>query len=317
MTSVIILLGGVGFFFFGMKLITKSVENLSNSKISRILSACCSTTTRSVILGCAVTAFLQSSSAVSVMAVSFVESGVLNLSAAAGIILGANAGTTATSALFALSQGTHTLLSGEYVIYFLAAVFSFPFVFSKKEKVQNISCAFMGLSVLMTGMEIMCSAMKPLSENPKTAEFFTMFSNPILGILAGTIVTAVIQSSSVSIGILQALSSSGSITIGSAIPIIMGQNIGTCFTSLLACAGGKPLTKKTAMLNLYFNIAGTVFFTLLLYTLDLIIDFSFMHSAADSGSIALIHILFNIISTVIMMPLVKPMCNVMTAKIKA
>lgn len=316
MISIIMLTGGIGFFFFGMKLMTKSIENLSKSKIADILSACCSTTVRAVIFGSVITAFLQSSSAVSVMAVSFVESSVLSLSAAAGIILGANVGTTATSALLAFSQGASNLFSGEYIICFLSAVASFPFIFSKKEKVQNISCAVMGLAVLMTGMEIMCSAMKPLAENSKTAEFFTMFSNPLLGILAGTIVTAVIQSSSVSVGILQALSVSGCITIGSAIPIVMGQNIGTCFTSLLACAGGKPLTKKTAMLNLYFNIAGTVFFAVLLYTLDYIVDFSFMNNTANSKDIATIHILFNIASTVIMMPLIKPVCNVMTAKAK-
>lgn len=308
--SVLMLTGGIGFLLYGMKTMTDALEKLSKKRLKEVLSKMCSTTTRGVLLGTVVTAVLQSSSAVTVMAVSFVDCGVLTLASAAGIILGANVGTTATSVIFALSQvNIDGILGTNTLIYFLATVGFMPLFFSKNSRLKNTAQIIMGFSILMIGMESMSSAMKPLAENPDIARIFVMFSNPFFGIAAGALITAVIQSSSASVGILQALSVTGAVTFSSAIPIVMGQNIGTCFTALIACIGAKKAARQTAFLNLYFNMAGTVFALVILYSADFIMDFSFMDKAALPEDIAMIHVLFNVMSTLLLMPLAKPVSN--------
>ena len=240
--SILTLIGGLALFLYGMNVMGDGLAKVSGGKMERILETLTSNPLKAVGLGAAVTAVIQSSSATTVMVVGFVNSGIMKLSQAVGVIMGANIGTTITSQLVAF----------------------------------NIGMIFIGFAVLMFGMDSMSSAVKPLADVPEFTGILTQFSNPILGMIAGTILTAVIQSSSASVGILQALCVTGAVSFDVAIPIIMGQNIGTCVTALLSAVGAKKNAKRAAMVHLYFNVIGTVIFMILFYTLNSFIHFGFM-----------------------------------------
>ena len=256
------------------------------------------------------TAVIQSSSATTVMVVGFVNSGLMKLSQAIGIIMGANVGTTVTAWILTLTgiQGDGFLISMLKPSSFspiLAVIGIGLLMFSKKSKKQAIGSILVGFAVLMFGMETMSDAVAPLSEVPEFTEILLMFSNPILGVLLGAVVTGIIQSSSASVGILQALSATGSVTYGTAIPVIMGQNIGTCVTALLSSINANRSAKRVALVHLYFNIIGTVLFLSLFYLIDAFVDFSFVQDDINSLGIAAIHTAFNLLSTAVMLPFAK------------
>ncbi len=308
--SVFSLLGGLAFFLFGMNLMGSCLEKASGGKLERVLEKMTDKPLKGVLLGAVVTAVIQSSSAVTVMIVGFVNSGIMQLSRAVGIIMGANIGTTATSWILSL---TNIESSNPIVALFkptsfapLMAFIGIVLIFLDKDgKRKNLGSILIGFAILMYGMETMSSAVEPLSESEAFANILLMFSNPILGVLAGAVFTAVIQSSSASIGILQALSSTGAITVGSAVPVLLGQNIGTCVTALISSIGTSKNAKRAAMVHFYFNVIGTVIFLVLFYTLDAFIDFAFKSEALNAFGIAVIHTVFNVVATAILLPFSK------------
>ncbi|HCT65599.1 MAG TPA: Na/Pi cotransporter [Lachnospiraceae bacterium] len=308
--SVLSLIGGLSLFLFGMTVMGVALEKQAGGKLKRILEKLTSSPIKGLFLGLGVTAVIQSSSATTVMVVGFVNSGLMTLRQAIGIIMGANIGTTVTAWILSLTA----LESGSFIIQLmkpsafapvLAAIGIGFYMFSKSDKKKNIGTIFLGFTVLMTGMEIMTAAVKPLAAVPEFTHMLLMFSNPIFGVLAGALLTAAIQSSSASVGILQALSQTGAITFGSAIPIIMGQNIGTCVTALLAGVGAGKNAKRASMVHLYFNIIGTIIFLLGFYGLKAIIGFSFINDPLNAANIAVIHTLFNLTTTAVMLPFTK------------
>ena len=260
-----------------------------------------------VLLGAGVTAAIQSSSATTVMVVGFVNSGIMKLRQAVYIIMGANIGTTATSWILSLSGlESDSLLVSLFkpttfspLLAFIGIVF---LMFSKKEKKHNIGGLLIGFAILMTGMEGMSNAVSGLKDIPGFTDLFTMFSNPILGMILGAVLTAIIQSSSASVGILQALCATGAVNFSAAIPIIMGQNIGTCVTALISSIGAKKNAKRAAFVHLYFNIIGTILFMIIFYALHAVIHFSFMGHAANAAGIAVVHTVFNVTATLMLFP---------------
>ena len=300
-------LGGIAMFLYGMHVMGQGLSNASSGKMESFLEKATSNPITAVLLGAGVTAVIQSSSATTVMVVGFVNSGIMKLEQAVGVIMGANIGTTATSWILSL-----TGVSGESLFMQLlkpeafAPAFAFAGVilvtFIKKETHNNLGSILFGFGLLMIGMEFMSGAVAPLAESPEFAGFLTMFSNPILGILAGAAFTAAVQSSSASVGILQALIMTGSITFGSVLPIIMGQNIGTCVTALISSAGTTKNAKRAAMIHLYFNIIGTVIFVAIFYTINAFHHFDFLDQPASLFGVAIFHTLFNIMATAILLP---------------
>ena len=284
--SILTLLGGLALFLYGMNVMGDGLEKVSGGKMEKILETLTSNPLKAVGLGAAVTAVIQSSSATTVMVVGFVNSGIMKLSQAVGVIMGANIGTTITSWILSLSG----IQSDNFFIQLFK-----PTTFSPV-------LAFIGFAVLMFGMESMSGAVKPLADVPEFTGILTKFSNPILGLLAGMILTAVIQSSSASVGILQALCVTGAVGYSAAIPIIMGQNIGTCITALLSAIGAKKNAKRAAMVHLYFNIIGTVVFMVLFYA---VVQFPFMNQAANAAGIAVVHTTFNVFATLLLLPFSK------------
>ena len=305
--SILTLIGGLALFLYGMNVMGDGLAKVSGGKMERILETLTSNPLKAVGLGAAVTAVIQSSSATTVMVVGFVNSGIMKLSQAVGVIMGANIGTTITSWILSLSG----IESDNFFIQLfkpstfspvLAIVGVAFLMFAKSEKKKDIGMIFIGFAVLMFGMDSMSSAVKPLADVPEFTGILTQFSNPILGMIAGTILTAVIQSSSASVGILQALCVTGAVSFDVAIPIIMGQNIGTCVTALLSAVGAKKNAKRAAMVHLYFNVIGTVIFMILFYTLNSFIHFGFMGHAANAAGIAVVHTTFNVFATVLLLP---------------
>lgn len=305
--DVISMVGGLALFLYGMHVMGEGLAKVAGGKMERILENLTSSPIRSVALGMAVTAVIQSSSATTVMVVGFVNSGIMKLSQAVGIIMGANIGTTITSWILSLSG----IESGNFFVQlFKPAVFApllallgvFFILFVKNERKKDIGTILVGFAVLMSGMETMSGAVKPLADVPEFTGILTQFSNPVLGMLSGTLLTAVIQSSSASVGILQALCATGAVSFKVAIPIIMGQNIGTCVTALLSSVGASKNAKRAAMVHLYFNIIGTAVFMVFFYTLHYFIELSFMDQVATAAGIAMAHTLFNIVSTLMLLP---------------
>lgn len=305
------LISGIALFLYGMHLMGEGLESLSGNKLEKIIEKLTSNPVKGVALGAGVTALIQSSSATTVMVVGFVNSGVMKLSQAIGIIMGANIGTTITSWLLSLNS----IESDNIVLtLFKPSTFS-PFLAliavvlilrkGKTTKSKSIGLALMGFSILMFGMATMSSAVKPLSDNSSFTSIITMFNNPIVGVLTGLVLTAVIQSSSASVGILQALAVTGAFTYSSVIPIIMGQNIGTCVTAMLSSVGASRSAKRTAFVHLYFNVLGTVLFMVFYFTLNQIFKFSFANSTANAAGIAVVHTIFNISTTVVLLPFTK------------
>ncbi len=305
--SVLTMIGGLALFLYGMNVMGDGLSKISGGRLEKLLEKLTSNPLKAVILGAGVTAVIQSSSATTVMVVGFVNSGVMKLTQAVGIIMGANIGTTVTSWILSLSG----IESNNFFISLLKptsfspilAIIGIAFLmFSKKEKKKDIGTILIGFAVLMFGMETMSGAVKPLADVPEFTGILTMFSNPLLGLLVGTILTAVIQSSSASVGILQALCITGSVSFGTAIPIIMGQNIGTCVTALLSAIGANKNAKRAALIHLYFNLIGTIGFMVIFYALNYFIHFSFLSDSASAAGIAVVHSVFNIVATLFLLP---------------
>ena len=300
--------GGLSLFLFGMSLMGEGLEKRAGKRLKGLLGRLTSNRFYGLLLGIGVTALIQSSSALTVMVVGFVNSGLMTLGQSIGMIMGANIGTTVTSWLLSLWQiegGSFLfqLLKPSTFTPILAFVGVVFYLFLKREKHRYTGLVLLGFSVLMFGMDAMSGAMKPLSELPEFQRVFLLFSNPLLGVLTGAVMTAILQSSSASVGILQALSVTGAIRVEMAIPLIMGQNIGTCVTSLLASVGAGIHAKRTAMVHLYFNLIGTVALLIPFLFLRGLGSVAFLQAEAGAVEIALIHTLFNVISTLFLFPL--------------
>ncbi|HIV51002.1 MAG TPA: Na/Pi cotransporter family protein [Candidatus Faecalibacterium intestinipullorum] len=304
--NVFSLFGGLAMFLFGMDTMGKALEKQAGGQLQKILSRLTDNPIKGFALGLIVTAIIQSSSATTVMVVGFVNSGIMQLHQAIGIIMGSNVGTTVTSWILSLSG-----LEGDTFFIQLLKPSSFSPLLAfigiilymcRSERKKGIGTIFIGFAILMTGMSAMSAAVEPLEHEPWFTEMFVKFSNPILGVLAGTILTAIIQSSSASVGILQALSSTGVITYSSALPIIMGQNIGTCATALISSVGTNKNARRAAMVHLYFNLIGVTVFLVSFYTLNSFLHFSFVGDIIEPWGIAIVHSVFNLCTTIILLP---------------
>lgn len=320
--AVLTFIGGLALFLYGMDAMGKSLEKNSGGKLKTVLERLTSNKLRGVLLGAGVTAVIQSSSATTVMVVGFVNSGIMKLGQAISIIMGANIGTTVTAWIVSLTgiQGEGLfmqMLKPTSFTPILAVIGVVLLMFSKSTKKKDVGSILLGFSVLMFGMFTMTNALKPLQDVPEFQSILTYFSNPVIGVLTGAIVTGIIQSSSASVGILQALSSTGSITYSAAIPIIMGQNIGTCVTALLSSIGANKNAKRAAMAHLYFNIIGTTLFLVLYYSLDAIIDFTFAEKTISAAGIAIVHTLFNVSATLVLLPFTKQIEKLVCLTIKS
>ncbi len=305
--SLISLLGGLSLFLFGMDVMGKSLERSAGGKLQNLLSKMSSNVPKGFLLGLAVTAVIQSSSATTVMAVGFVNSGIMTLRQAVGVIMGSNVGTTVTAWILSLSG-----LEGDsfFVQFFkpstlaplLGVIGIILYMFVKSEKKKSIGMIMLGFMALMTGMDLMSGSMSFLKGEQWFADLMVSFSNPILGILMGAALTAVIQSSSASVGILQSLCSTGAVTFGSAIPVILGQNIGTCVTALMGSIGANKNARRTAIVHLYFNIIGSLLFVLVFYSINLFFPWKFLEDVCSPWNIAVIHTCFNIGVTAVLLP---------------
>ena len=305
--DVLNMVGGLALFLYGMHIMGGGLEKLSGGKLERVLEKLTKNRIMAVLLGAGVTAVIQSSSATTVMVVGFVNSGIMKLNQAIGIIMGANIGTTVTAWLLSLTtiEGSSffmQLLKPTSFSPILALIGICMIMFSKKDKKKNIGSILIGFAILMFGMDSMSAAVKPLADVPEFTSLLTKFSNPILGLLIGAAVTAIIQSSSASVGILQALCVTGAIKFGNAIPIIMGQNIGTCITAIISSIGAGRDAKRAAAVHLYFNIIGTTIFMLGFYGLNAVLDFTFLNDTISAATIASIHTTFNVVTTIILLP---------------
>ncbi|MEY8391033.1 Na/Pi cotransporter family protein [Lachnospiraceae bacterium] len=304
------LIGGLALFLYGMNVMGAGLEKLSGGKLERLLERLTSNPLKAVLLGAGVTAVIQSSSATTVMLVGFVNSGIMKLSQAIGIIMGANIGTTITSWLLSLT-GIESdnifikMLKPSSFSPILALIGIILMMGAGSDKKKNTSEIFLGFAVLMFGMETMSGAVKPLADVPEFTGILTRFSNPLLGVLVGALLTAVIQSSSASVGILQALSVTGAFTYGSVIPIIMGQNIGTCVTAMISAVGANKGARRTAFVHLYFNIIGSVVFLFLYTVLNMVFQFDFAQETVGAVGIAAIHSIFNLFATLLLLPFIK------------
>ena len=301
------MIGGLALFLYGMHIMGEGLSKASGGKLEALLEKLTSNRIKAVLVGAGVTAIIQSSSATTVMVVGFVNSGIMKLGQAVGIIMGANIGTTATSWLLSLSSIDGNsfwvqLLKPANFSPILAVIGVIFIMFSKSEKKKDVALILIGFAILMTGMDTMSASVEPLKDVPEFTNILTMFSNPILGLLAGAILTAIIQSSSASVGILQALCVTGAIGFSTALPIIMGQNIGTCVTAMISSIGGSKNARRTALVHLYFNLIGTIIFMISFYALNAVVAFPFMNQAIDAAGIATIHTIFNVFATCILLP---------------
>lgn len=305
--DILSLFGGVAMFLYGMSIMGKGLEKLGGGKFERILAKLTSSPIKGVVLGVGVTAIIQSSAATTVMVVGFVNSGIMKLSQAIGVIMGANIGTTVTSWILSLAgiQGDSLLVNMLNPVNFtpILAIIGIVISFAaKSDKKKIVADILLGFAVLMFGMNKMSGSVQGLGDNEAFINILTIFKNPLLGVLAGAVLTAVIQSSSASVGILQALSATGAISFGAAIPIIMGQNIGTCATALLSCIGASKNAKRAAVVHLYFNVIGTVLFLILFYIANAVFQFSFVDGPVNAFSIAVVHSVFNVLATGVLLP---------------
>ena len=317
--DVLALFGGLALFLFGMNVMGDGLTRAAGGKMERILEKLTSTPIKGVLLGAAVTAVIQSSSATTVMVVGFVNSGIMKLRQAVGIIMGANIGTTVTSWILSLSgiQGDSIwiqMLKPSSFSPILAVIGIAFLMFSKNEKKHDIGMIFLGFTILMYGMDAMSGAVAPLADVPEFANVLLMFSNPVLGMIVGALFTAIIQSSSV--GILQALCMTGAVTYGTALPIIMGQNIGTCVTALLSSIGAKKNAKRAAFVHLYFNLIGTILFMIVFYSINAFVNFGVLQDMATPAGIAVIHSIFNILTTIVLLPFGKGLEKLATLTIR-
>lgn len=295
LSNIMGLLGGLALFLYGMQMMSNGLEQTARNQMRDILKKITSNRITGVLTGALITAVIQSSSATTVMVVGFVNSGIMNLEQATWIIMGANIGTTITGQLIALDVGAIAPL---FAFIGVAAV-----VFQKNEKLKHVGEILAGLGVLFIGMNMMSSAMKPLANEPQFVNMLTKVENPIVGILMGMVFTAIIQSSSASVGILQALAVSGVIGLDSAAFILFGQNIGTCITALLASIGTTTNAKRTTLIHIIFNVFGTIVFTILCLITPLISIMQHITPASVPSQIANLHTLFNIVTTLLLLPI--------------
>ena len=305
--NVLAMISGVAFLLFGMHVMNEGLTKASGGKLEQILEKLTSNKLYAVLLGAGVTAIIQSSAATTVMVVGFVNSGIMKLSQAIGVIMGANIGTTITAWILSLTgiQGDSfwiQMLKPESFSPILAMVGIILLMFTKKEKNHNIGNILLGFAILMFGMRTMSEAVAPLADMPEFTAILAEFNNPILGVIAGTLLTAIIQSSSASVGILQALCVTGMVDYRMAIPIIMGQNIGTCVTALLSSVGANKNAKRAALIHLYFNILGATVFLVVFYVANAFIHFEFMDMSANAFGIAVVHSAYNVFATVVLLP---------------
>lgn len=306
--SVLNMIGGLSLFLYGMNIMGDGLSKMAGGKLEAILETLTKKRIFAVLLGAGVTAVIQSSSATTVMVVGFVNSGIMKLSQAVGIIMGANIGTTITSWMLSLTgiEGSTIwlkLLKPSSFSPVLAAIGIIFLMTSKDEsKKKDAGGILLGFAILMFGMETMSGAVSGLADNPSFTQIMTAFSNPILGMVVGAVLTAIIQSSSASVGILQALCATGAVHYSVALPIIMGQNIGTCVTSIISSIGANKNARRAAMIHLYFNLIGTTLFMITFYSINAFVDFAFLGQSANAAGIALIHSLFNIGATICLFP---------------
>ena len=319
--NVLSLIGGLSLFLFGMNIMGNALEKRAGNRLKKILASLTSSPIKGLMLGLAVTAVIQSSSATTVMVVGFVNSGIMTLRQAINVIMGANIGTTVTAWMLSL-----TGISGDSLFIqllkptsftpILALIGAVMYLFLKDVRKKDTGEALLGFAVLMFGMDAMSAAVKPLANIPEFGNILIMLSNPIFGVLAGALLTAIIQSSSASVGILQALAATGQVTFGSAIPIIMGQNIGTCVTALLSSVGTSKGARRAAMVHLYFNIIGTVVLLTLFTIANGIFDFAFVHESANQAGIAIVHTVFNLSCTALLFPFGKQLERLACATVR-
>lgn len=305
--DVVAMLGAIATFLFGMSTMTDGLEKLSSGRLEHILERLTSNVFKGVLLGAVVTGLIQSSAATTVMCVGFVNAGIMKLEQTVGIIMGANIGTTVTAQLLRLGD----IDADNIVMMFLQPSFLGPilavvgiifYMFIKGGHKRIVGQIVLGLGLLFIGMNTMSSAVEPLKNLPEFQSVFTAFSNPLLGVAVGAAVTALLQSSSASMGILQAISTTGVVSFNIAMPLIMGQNIGTCITALISSVGASKNAKRTAMIHLFFNIIGSVFFLVVLYAGNALFRFPFWENTMDMGSIANLHLAFNIACTALLLP---------------
>ena len=305
--NIVAMFGAIATFLFGMSTMTDGLEKLSSGRLEHILERLTSNVFKGVLLGAVVTGLIQSSAATTVMCVGFVNAGIMKLEQTVGIIMGANIGTTVTAQLLRLGD----IDADNIVMMFLQPSFLGPilavvgiifYMFIKGGHKRIVGQIVLGLGLLFIGMNTMSSAVEPLKDLPEFQSVFTAFSNPLLGVAVGAAVTALLQSSSASMGILQAISTTGVVSFNIAMPLIMGQNIGTCITALISSVGASKNAKRTAMLHLFFNIIGSVFFLVVLYAGNALFRFPFWENTMDMGSIANLHLAFNIACTALLLP---------------
>ncbi len=319
--DVLSLIGGLALFLFGMQTMGNALEKKAGGKLKSILEKMTSNPLNGFLLGLAVTAVIQSSSATTVMAVGFVNSGIMTLHQAISIIMGANIGTTVTAWILSLagissSDPVVQLFKPDSFVPVLALVGIAFLMFTKSNKKKDTATILLGFAVLMTGMSTMSDAVSGLKNVPEFTNILTLFTNPILGVLAGAVLTAVIQSSSASVGILQALSSTGAITFGAAIPIIMGQNIGTTVTAMISSLGANKNAKRTAFVHLYFNLIGTAALLVVFYGINAVVDFAFTENTIDEMGIAVVHTVFNLLCTLVWAPFTKLLEKLATVTVR-
>ena len=304
--SIIIpFVGGLGMFIYGMQIMAQGLENAAGSRMKSLLEALTKNKLFGVMLGAFITAVIQSSSATTVMVVGFVNAGIMNLSQAMGVIMGANIGTTVTGWLVSSVEWAK-FLSPANLAPIAIIIGVIIMLTGKRRSSKDISSIIVGFGILFVGITTMSSAVAPLQESEAFCSIFVKLGhNPFLGILAGALVTAIIQSSSASVGILQALCSTGAVSFGCAIPIIMGQNIGTCVTAIISSVGASKNAKRTALVHLYFNIIGTALFMIVFYVINAFVHFDFLGDAATPAGIAVVHSIFNIAATIVLLPFAK------------
>jgi len=305
--NIITLLGGLALFLFGMDVMGKALERQAGGKLQTILAKMSSNVFKGFLLGLGVTAVIQSSSATTVMVVGFVNSGIMTLKQAVGVIMGSNIGTTVTAWILSLSglEGDSFLIKlfKPSTLAPLISIIGIVLYMGKSEKKRGIGTICLGFMALMTGMDLMSDSMSFLKTESWFADLMISFSNPIIGILFGAALTAIIQSSSASVGILQGLCVTGAVTYGAAIPIILGQNIGTCVTAMMGSIGANRNARRTAMVHLLFNVVGASMFAVVFYGLGIFIEWNFLDQSVQAWDISLIHTAFNVVATAVLMPM--------------
>lgn len=318
--NVLSLIGGLALFLFGMQTMGNALEKKAGGQLKNVLTKMTNNPVKGFLLGLVVTSIIQSSSATTVMVVGFVNSGIMTLHQSIGIIMGANVGTTVTAWILSLmavdGAGIMAFFKPSSFVPVLAIIGVFLLMFNKKQKNRDTATILLGFAVLMTGMSAMSDAVSGLKDVPEFTNMLTLFTNPVLGVLAGAVLTAIIQSSSASVGILQALSSTGAITFGAAFPVLLGMSIGTCITAMLASIGANKNAKRATFVHLYFNVIGTIVVLALFYGANAVLHFDFVDSIVGEVEIAVAHTAFKVICTVFWFPLIKVLEKLATVTVR-